>query len=144
MILHPGAVIGSDGFGFVTDGGVHHKIPQVGGVIIGDDVEIGANTTVDRATLGNTVIGSGQKLDNQYLGVARFGLADSVGRPAMLWKGVIQWKPKWPHPEYWAMFRMPDSPASSSLYAMCAPYQLCSRQMSGSASGRIGSAYGGT
>lgn len=65
VILHPGAVIGSDGFGFVTDRGVHHKIPQVGGVIIGDDVEIGANSTVDRATLGNTVIGKGTKIDNQ-------------------------------------------------------------------------------
>jgi len=65
VILHPGAVIGSDGFGFVTDGGVHHKIPQVGGVVIGDDVEIGANSTVDRATLGTTVIGKGTKIDNQ-------------------------------------------------------------------------------
>ncbi len=65
VILHPGAVIGSDGFSFVTDGGKHHKIPQVGGVIIEDDVEIGANTTVDRATLGNTVIRKGTKIDNQ-------------------------------------------------------------------------------
>lgn len=64
-IIHAGTVIGSDGFGFVTEGGVHHKIPQVGGVVIGDDVEIGANTTIDRATLGNTVIGSGTKIDNQ-------------------------------------------------------------------------------
>ena len=64
-IIHSGAVIGSDGFGFVTDGGVHHKIPQVGGVVIGDDVEIGANSTVDRATLGTTVIGKGTKIDNQ-------------------------------------------------------------------------------
>jgi UDP-3-O-[3-hydroxymyristoyl] glucosamine N-acyltransferase len=48
----------------VTDGGRHHKIPQVGGVIIEDDVEIGANCAIDRATLGNTVIGKGTKLDN--------------------------------------------------------------------------------
>lgn len=64
VIIHAGAVIGSDGFGFVTEGGVHHKIPQVGGVIIEDYVEIGANSTVDRATLGNTVIKQGTKLDN--------------------------------------------------------------------------------
>jgi UDP-3-O-[3-hydroxymyristoyl] glucosamine N-acyltransferase len=64
VILHAGATIGSDGFGYVTDEGRHHKIPQVGGVIIGDDVEIGANSTVDRATLGNTVIKRGTKIDN--------------------------------------------------------------------------------
>jgi UDP-3-O-[3-hydroxymyristoyl] glucosamine N-acyltransferase len=64
VIIHGGAVIGSDGFGFVTDGGRHHKIPQVGGVIIEDDVEIGANSTVDRATLGNTMIKKGTKIDN--------------------------------------------------------------------------------
>jgi UDP-3-O-[3-hydroxymyristoyl] glucosamine N-acyltransferase len=65
VIIHAGTVIGSDGFGFVTDGGRHHKIPQIGGVIIEDDVEIGANCTIDRATLGNTVIKNGTKLDNQ-------------------------------------------------------------------------------
>jgi UDP-3-O-[3-hydroxymyristoyl] glucosamine N-acyltransferase len=64
VIIHSGAVLGSDGFGFVTEGGVHHKILQVGGVIIEDDVEIGANCTVDRATMGNTVIKKGSKLDN--------------------------------------------------------------------------------
>jgi UDP-3-O-[3-hydroxymyristoyl] glucosamine N-acyltransferase len=64
VIIHAGATIGSDGFGYVTDEGKHHKIPQVGGVIIGDDVEIGANSTVDRATLGNTVIKGGTKIDN--------------------------------------------------------------------------------
>ncbi len=64
VIIHSGAVIGSDGFGFVTDGGKHHKIPQVGGVVIEDDVEIGANSTIDRATLGNTVIKKGTKIDN--------------------------------------------------------------------------------
>lgn len=63
-IVHSGTAIGSDGFGFVTDGGLHHKIPQVGGVIIEDDVEIGANCTIDRATLGNTTIKKGTKLDN--------------------------------------------------------------------------------
>ena len=64
VIIHSGAVIGSDGFGFVTDGGKHHKIPQVGGVVIEDDVEIGANSTIDRATLGNTLIRKGTKIDN--------------------------------------------------------------------------------
>lgn len=64
VIIHSGAVIGSDGFGYVFHKGVHHKIPQVGGVVIEDDVEIGANTTIDRATLGNTVIKRGTKIDN--------------------------------------------------------------------------------
>ncbi|MDO8746364.1 MAG: UDP-3-O-(3-hydroxymyristoyl)glucosamine N-acyltransferase, partial [Thermodesulfovibrionales bacterium] len=64
VIIHSGAVIGSDGFGYVFEKEIHHKIPQVGGVIIGDNVEIGANVTIDRATTGNTVIGKGTKLDN--------------------------------------------------------------------------------
>ncbi len=64
VIIHPGAVLGSDGFGYVFEKGIHYKIPQTGGVIIGDDVEIGANVTIDRATTGNTVIGKGTKLDN--------------------------------------------------------------------------------
>ncbi len=64
VIIQAGAAIGGDGFGFVTEGGMHHKIPQVGGVIIEDDVEIGANSTIDRATLGNTVIKRGTKIDN--------------------------------------------------------------------------------
>ncbi len=65
VIIHSGTVIGSDGFGFVTHEGKHHKIPQVGGVIIEDDVEIGGNCTIDRATLGNTLVKRGTKLDNQ-------------------------------------------------------------------------------
>jgi UDP-3-O-[3-hydroxymyristoyl] glucosamine N-acyltransferase len=64
VIIHAGATIGSDGFGYVTEDGIHYKIPQVGSVIIGDDVEIGANSTIDRATLGNTVIKRGTKIDN--------------------------------------------------------------------------------
>lgn len=64
VIIHPGSVIGSDGFGYVFEGGRHYKIPQVGGVVIGDDVEIGANVTIDRATTGNTIIGNGTKIDN--------------------------------------------------------------------------------
>jgi UDP-3-O-[3-hydroxymyristoyl] glucosamine N-acyltransferase len=64
VIIHSGSVIGSDGFGFVTEGGLHHKILQIGGVVIGDDVEIGANCTIDRAALGMTHIKKGTKLDN--------------------------------------------------------------------------------
>jgi len=64
VVVHAGAVIGSDGFGYVTKGDVHHKIPQVGQVIVEDDVEIGANATIDRAALGTTLIGRGTKLDN--------------------------------------------------------------------------------
>jgi UDP-3-O-[3-hydroxymyristoyl] glucosamine N-acyltransferase len=64
VIIHSGTVIGSDGFGFVTESGRHHKIPQIGGVIIEDDVEIGANCAIDRAALGVTRIRQGTKLDN--------------------------------------------------------------------------------
>ncbi len=64
VILHSGVVIGSDGFGFATEDGVHHKIPQIGTVVLEDDVEIGANTAVDRARFGRTVIGRGTKIDN--------------------------------------------------------------------------------
>lgn len=63
-IVHPGAVIGSDGFGFVHDGEKWVKIPQLGRVRIGDQVEIGANTTIDRGALDDTMIGNGVKLDN--------------------------------------------------------------------------------
>lgn len=64
VIIHNGTVIGSDGFGFAPHEGVYHKIPQIGIVIIEDDVEIGANCTIDRATMGETVIRQGAKLDN--------------------------------------------------------------------------------
>lgn len=63
-IIHAGAVIGADGFGFAPGANGYEKIPQIGNVIIGDDVEIGANTTVDRATMGSTVVERGVKLDN--------------------------------------------------------------------------------
>ncbi|MBM3831694.1 MAG: UDP-3-O-(3-hydroxymyristoyl)glucosamine N-acyltransferase [Verrucomicrobia bacterium] len=62
--IHAGAVIGSDGFGYVLDGGIHRKVPQIGNVIIHDDVEIGANVTIDRGALGPTIIGQGTKVDN--------------------------------------------------------------------------------
>jgi len=64
VIIHSGTVIGSDGFGYVMQEGRHHKIPQVGIVRIEDDVELGANVTVDRATFGQTVIKRGTKVDN--------------------------------------------------------------------------------
>jgi UDP-3-O-[3-hydroxymyristoyl] glucosamine N-acyltransferase len=64
-VVHAGAVIGSDGFGFAQDGERWVKIPQIGRVVIGDDVEIGANTSIDRGALDDTVIGDGVKLDNQ-------------------------------------------------------------------------------
>ena len=64
VVIHGGAVVGSDGFGYVTHEGRHHKIPQLGRVVIEDDVELGANVTVDRATFGQTLIGRGTKVDN--------------------------------------------------------------------------------
>ncbi len=90
VIIHSGTVIGSDGFGFTPYPSGHFKIPQVGGVVIEDDVELGANVTVDRATLGNTIIGQGTKVDNQVqighnvtighhtLLVAQVGISGSV------------------------------------------------------------------
>jgi UDP-3-O-[3-hydroxymyristoyl] glucosamine N-acyltransferase len=64
VIIHSGTVIGSDGFGYVQHDGRHHKIPQIGSVVIEDDVELGANVTVDRATFGQTLIKRGTKVDN--------------------------------------------------------------------------------
>jgi UDP-3-O-[3-hydroxymyristoyl] glucosamine N-acyltransferase len=64
VVLHSGCVLGADGFGFVLTGGAYQKFPQIGSVEIGDDVEIGANSCVDRAALGVTWIGQGTKIDN--------------------------------------------------------------------------------
>jgi UDP-3-O-[3-hydroxymyristoyl] glucosamine N-acyltransferase len=64
VIIHSGTVIGSDGFGFATVRGVHHKIPQIGTVVVEDDVEIGSNVTIDRARFDKTIIGKGTKIDN--------------------------------------------------------------------------------
>jgi UDP-3-O-[3-hydroxymyristoyl] glucosamine N-acyltransferase len=64
-LLHTGAVIGADGFGFAPDQGIWFKVPQVGSVRIGDDVEIGANTTIDRGAIEDTIVENGAKLDNQ-------------------------------------------------------------------------------
>jgi UDP-3-O-[3-hydroxymyristoyl] glucosamine N-acyltransferase len=80
VIVHSGAVLGADGFGYAFDGAAHRKIPQVGGVRIADDVEIGANTTIDRATLGQTVIGRGTKIDN----LVQVGHNSEVGEDVIL------------------------------------------------------------
>lgn len=64
VIIHSSAVIGADGFGFTTRNELHTKVPQIGNVIIEDDVEIGAGTTIDRATINSTIIGRGTKIDN--------------------------------------------------------------------------------
>lgn len=63
-VIHPGVVIGADGFGFMMIGGKHQKVPQIGNVVLGDDVEVGANSTIDRAKTGTTQIGNGTKIDN--------------------------------------------------------------------------------
>ncbi len=62
--IHAGSVIGADGYGYVLDDGAHRKVPQVGNVVIHDDVEIGSNVTIDRGALGSTIIGRGTKIDN--------------------------------------------------------------------------------
>ncbi len=64
VVIHSGVVIGADGFGYLLLDGIQQKIPQIGNVVIHNDVEIGANTTIDRATIGSTVIGMGTKIDN--------------------------------------------------------------------------------
>ena len=79
-IVHSGVVLGGDGFGYATSNGVHHKLPQVGRVVVEDDVEIGANTTIDRAALGETRIGAGTKIDNQVM----LGHNVQVGRRSLL------------------------------------------------------------
>jgi UDP-3-O-[3-hydroxymyristoyl] glucosamine N-acyltransferase len=98
VILHSGTVIGSDGFGYVQHQGRHYKIPQMGTVVIEDDVELGANVTVDRATLGQTIIKRGTKIDNQVqiahnvqvgencILVAQVGIAGSttIGKSVMI------------------------------------------------------------
>jgi UDP-3-O-[3-hydroxymyristoyl] glucosamine N-acyltransferase len=79
-VVHSGAVLGADGFGYATQGGVHHKVPQVGRVVVGRDVEVGANSTIDRATLGETRIGDGTKIDN----LVQIGHNVQVGRHCIL------------------------------------------------------------
>lgn len=98
VIIHAGTVVGSDGFGYLQRGGGNVKVPQVGGVVIEDDVEIGACVAIDRATTGNTIIGRGTKIDNlvqvahnvsigeHSVVVAQVGIAGSsrIGRGCML------------------------------------------------------------
>jgi UDP-3-O-[3-hydroxymyristoyl] glucosamine N-acyltransferase len=79
-IVHAGVVLGADGFGYATQGGVHHKVPQVGRVVVEEGVEIGANSTVDRATLGETRIGAGTKIDN----LVQVGHNVQIGRSCIL------------------------------------------------------------
>ena len=80
VLIHPGAVLGADGFGFTFDGAQHRKIPQTGGVLVEDDVEIGANTTIDRATFGHTIVRRGTKIDN----LVQIGHNVEVGEHAIL------------------------------------------------------------
>lgn len=98
VLIHAGTVIGADGFGFAPEGEQYVKIPQTGNVVIGDDVEIGANNTIDRATFGSTRIGNGVKTDNlvhvahnvsvgdHTLLIAQVGIAGSatIGKHAIL------------------------------------------------------------
>jgi UDP-3-O-[3-hydroxymyristoyl] glucosamine N-acyltransferase len=102
VLVHPGVVLGSDGFGLAREGERWLKVPQIGGVLIGDDVEIGANTTVDRGAIGDTVIEEGVKLDNliQVAHNARIGAhtaiaactgiagSTDIGRRCMIGGGV--------------------------------------------------------
>jgi UDP-3-O-[3-hydroxymyristoyl] glucosamine N-acyltransferase len=79
-IIHSGTVIGADGYGFVVENGRHRKIPQIGIVRIGDDVEIGAGCTIDRASIGETIVGEGTKLDDQVM----IGHGAKIGRHCIL------------------------------------------------------------
>jgi UDP-3-O-[3-hydroxymyristoyl] glucosamine N-acyltransferase len=102
-IVHSGAVLGADGFGFAPTDGAWQKIPQVGSVVVGDDVEIGANTTIDRGAIEDTIVEDGVKIDNQvqiahnvrvgaHTAIAAFaGIAGStkIGRRCMIAGGVI-------------------------------------------------------
>ena len=80
VIVHAGTRIGVEGFGYVAGGGGHVKVPQVGGCVVGDDVEIGANCTIDRGSIGRTRIGAGSKLDN----LVHVGHNVTMGRDALV------------------------------------------------------------
>ncbi|HEX2220747.1 MAG TPA: UDP-3-O-(3-hydroxymyristoyl)glucosamine N-acyltransferase, partial [Gemmatimonadales bacterium] len=84
VVLKAGAVIGGDGFGYLSRGGSHERIPHVGGCLIGDEVEIGSNSTVDRGSLDDTVIGRGTKLDN----LVHVGHNVRIGERCLLMAGV--------------------------------------------------------
>ncbi len=83
-IIHAGAVIGSDGFGFAPEGDKYKKIPQLGNVVIEDDVEIGANTTIDRAVIDSTIIRSGVKLDNLIQIAHNVEIGENTGMAAQV------------------------------------------------------------
>jgi UDP-3-O-[3-hydroxymyristoyl] glucosamine N-acyltransferase len=80
VIIHPGVCIGQDGFGFIPGAGGHRKVPQIGRVIIQDDVEIGANTTIDRGSNRDTIVGEGTKIDNQ----CQIGHNTVIGRHCLI------------------------------------------------------------
>jgi UDP-3-O-[3-hydroxymyristoyl] glucosamine N-acyltransferase len=80
VVLHAGAVVGADGFGYIARGGRHVKVPQVGSVVIEDDVEVGANSAIDRATLEETRVGAGTKIDN----LVQVGHNVRIGRSSIL------------------------------------------------------------
>lgn len=80
VIIHAGAVLGSDGFGYTWDGTKHRKIPQLGSLVIEDDVEVGANTTIDRGSLGKTIISRGVKIDN----LVQIGHNVSIGENSII------------------------------------------------------------
>ncbi len=84
-LLHAGVRVGSDGFGFVYRDGAHQKIPHVGGCVIGDDVEMGANCTIDRGSIDDTVIGDGTKLDN----LVHIGHNVRVGKHCLMAAGCV-------------------------------------------------------
>lgn len=79
-IIHSGARVGKEGFGFVWLDGGHRKVPQVGGCVLGDDVEVGCNTTIDRGSIGDTVVGRGTKIDN----LVQLGHNDRIGEHVIL------------------------------------------------------------
>lgn len=80
VVIESGSTIGSDGFGFATNGGVHHKVPQVGCVVIEDDVHVGANATIDRATMGETRVRQGVRIQN----LAQIGHNVEIGEAALV------------------------------------------------------------
>jgi UDP-3-O-[3-hydroxymyristoyl] glucosamine N-acyltransferase len=80
VVVHAGSVLGADGFGYASDGPRHHKIPQVGGVEIGAEVEIGALSAIDRAVLDDTTVGAGTKIDN----LVQVGHNVRIGRDVMI------------------------------------------------------------
>jgi UDP-3-O-[3-hydroxymyristoyl] glucosamine N-acyltransferase len=84
VVLKAGAVIGGDGFGYLSRAGTHERIPHVGGCVIGDDVEIGSNSCVDRGSLDDTVVGAGTKLDN----LVHVGHNVRIGERCLLMAGV--------------------------------------------------------